>query len=132
MCTIGSLGTIFASDLPTYVEFTVSHVNYPGAPSSSCTEDTVLLGHRGKGATATVSSCYNTDGSGTTGRTDFDCATYASMPRKSIYNLGSALLKPAIGEPTEDVGITYDVSAYTPQSYNTYWASGSIEKRLNV
>lgn len=128
MCVTGSMGAISAS-ASTYEEFTVSHVNYYGAPSSESTTATRTIGHRSAGATATVSSCHNTDGSGATGKTYFDCVTYPDMSRKTISNLGTATLNPSIGNPSTDVDITYFISAYTSKSSNTYWSSGSIAKK---
>ena len=90
---------------------------------------TRTIGHRSAGATATVSSCHNTDGSGATGKTYFDCVTYPDMSRKTISNLGTATLNPSIGNPSTDVDITYYISAYTSKSSNTYWSSGSIAKK---
>ena len=113
-------------------KFTVSHVNVPGAPTSESKTANVTVAHRAAGATAYVSSCYNTDGSGTTGKTYFNCVTYSSMGRVTIENMGSATLKPSIGNPSVDVNITYRVSAYTPNSQNVFGSSGSIVKKQVV
>lgn len=110
-------------------DFKVSHVNVPGAPSSESKTANVTVAHRSAGATATVSSCYNTDGSGTTGKTYFNCVTYSNMGRVTIENLGAATLKPSIGNPSVDINITYKVSASTPNSQNVFWSSGSIVKK---
>lgn len=124
MCAMGSMGAISASA----ADFKVSHVNVPGAPSSESTTKLVTIGHRAAGATATVSGCENTDGSSTTGKTYFDCNTY-KMDRVTIKDKGTDTLNPSVGSPNVDVNVTYKVSAYTPNSQNTYWSWGTIVKK---
>lgn len=108
--------------------WSVSHANYPGAPSSEGVAKSIIVKHRAAGAKATCNYSTHSNVNATTGYTYISCENY-SMTRKSIKNLNYVICNPNVGSPISDISVRYRVSAYTPTSSDTYNSKGNIEKR---
>ena len=81
-----------------------------------------------KTAKASCTSASHSSANAPHGYSYVSCMNY-TMTKKTITDTGSVIVYPNVGNPTQDIKVTYKFTSYSPTPNDTFCSSGRVFKK---